>query len=155
MRRFLLFRSRRNVELAALIVLALMTVTSCGSQDGSQGDQSGGKDKAGADGSTGSAQSATTAKTTEGREQKGGGQKDGGQKGGKQKDGGKKDGGSLTLVNVQTNTGWKATKREVSSDDIEIDFRQGKTKAEFGAELDDSGRLSLEINQKLKGPIPS
>ena len=65
------------------------------------------------------------------------------------------DGGSLTLINVQTNTGWKATKREVSSDDIEIDFRQGKTKAEFGAELDDSGRLSLEINQKLKGPIPS
>jgi hypothetical protein len=65
------------------------------------------------------------------------------------------DGGSLTLVNVQTNTGWKATKREVSSDDIEIDFRQGRAKAEFGAELDDSGRLSLEINQKLKGPIPS
>jgi hypothetical protein len=42
----------------------------------------------------------------------------------------------------------------VSSDDIEIDFRQGRAKAEFGAELDDAGRLSLEINQKLKGPIP-
>jgi len=65
------------------------------------------------------------------------------------------DGSSLTLVNVQTNTGWKATKHEVSSDDIEIDFRQGRAKAEFGAELDDRGRLSLEINQKLKGPIPS
>jgi hypothetical protein len=64
-------------------------------------------------------------------------------------------GGSLTLVSVQTNDGWKITKREVSSDDIEIDFRQGRAKAEFGAELDDSGRLSLEINQKLKGPIPS
>jgi hypothetical protein len=65
------------------------------------------------------------------------------------------DGSSLTLVNVQTNTGWKTTKRDVSSDDIEIDFRQGRAKAEFGAELDDSGRLSLEINQKAKGPVPS
>jgi hypothetical protein len=65
------------------------------------------------------------------------------------------DGSSLTLVNVQANNGWKVTKRELSSDDIEIDFRQGRAKAEFGAELDDSGRLSLEINQKLKGPVPS
>ena len=65
------------------------------------------------------------------------------------------DGSSLTLVNVQTNDGWKTTKRDVSSDDIEIDFRQGRAKAEFGAELDDSGGLSLEITQKLKGPVPS
>jgi hypothetical protein len=64
-------------------------------------------------------------------------------------------GDSLTLINVQTKDGWKMTKRDVSSDDIEIDFRQGKAKAEFGAELDDGGRLSLEINQKLKGPVPS
>jgi hypothetical protein len=265
MRRFLLFRSHRSVKLAALIVLALLTVVSCGSESGSQGDKSGGKDTAGADGSTGSAQSATTAETTENGVQKDGVQKDVEQKGGEQKDGGKKggattaqtatgamkvrdgtfwvdqagtvefqvnnnaldlrdvspksgwrqriaaqspddievhflkgnvdwkfeveidsnsmevskeqdisqarggtykvgdagkvqfrsSGGSLTLVNVQTNTGWKTTKRDVSSDDIEIDFRQGRAKAEFGAELEDSGRLSLEINQKLKGPIPS
>ncbi|HET9927170.1 MAG TPA: hypothetical protein VFQ09_00065 [Rubrobacter sp.] len=32
----------------------------------------------------------------------------------------------------------------------------GRAKADFGAELEDSGRrLSLEINQKLKGPVPS
>ena len=64
-------------------------------------------------------------------------------------------GGTLTLINVQTNNGWKITKRDVSSDDIEIDFRQGRATAEFGAELDDGGGLSLEINQKLKGPVPS
>lgn len=255
-----MFESHRGGVLATLIVLALLTVASCGSQDGSQGNQSGGKDSAGADGSTGSAQSATTAETTEGGEQKGGGQKGGEQKGGGQKDGAttaqtatgamkvrdgtfwvdqagtvefqvnnnaldlrdvspnsgweqriaaqdpddievhflrgnvdwkfeveidpnkmevskeqditqakagtytvgdagqvqfRSSGGSLTLVNVQTNNGWKITKREVSSDDIEIDFRQGKAKAEFGAELDDSGGLSLEITQKLKGPVPS
>jgi hypothetical protein len=64
-------------------------------------------------------------------------------------------GGTLTLINVQTNDGWKIKKRDVSSDDIEIDFRQGRATAEFGAELDDGGGLSLEINQKLKGPVPS
>jgi hypothetical protein len=260
MRRYLMFRSHRGGKLATLIVLALLTVASCGSQDGSQGNQSGGKDTAGADGSNGSASSATTAETTENGVQKGGVQKNG-----EKKDGGKKDGattaqtttgamkvrdgtfwvdqagtvefqvnnnaldlrdvspnsgweqriaaqesddievhflrgnvdwkfeveldpnkmevskeqditqakagtykvgdagqvqfrssgGSLTLVNAQTNSGWKITKREVSSDDIEIDFRQGRAKAEFGAELDDSGGLSLEITQKLKGPVPS
>jgi hypothetical protein len=256
MRRFLMFKSHRGGMLATLIVLALLTVASCSSQDGSQGNQSGSKDTAGADGST---QSATTAETTAGGEQKGGGQEDGGQKGEKQKGGGQKggatgsmkvrdgtfwvdqagtvefqvnnnaldlrdvspnsgweqriaaqesedievhflrgnvdwkfeveldpnkmevskeqditqakagtykvgdagqiqfrsSGGSLTLVNAQTNSGWKITKREVSSDDIEIDFRQGRAKAEFGAELDDSGGLSLEITQKLKGLVPS
>jgi hypothetical protein len=64
-------------------------------------------------------------------------------------------GGTLTLINVKTNDGWKIKKRDVSSDDIEIDFRQGRATAEFGAELDDGGGLSLEINQKLKGPVPS
>jgi hypothetical protein len=43
----------------------------------------------------------------------------------------------------------------VSSDDIEIDFLQGRATAEFDAELDDGGGLLLEINRKVKGPVPS
>ena len=182
MRRYLLFRSHRSGKLAALIVLALLTVASCGSEGGSQGDQSEGKDTAGVDGSTRSAQSATTAETTEGGEQKGGGQKgrgqkDGGQNGGatiaqtatgamKVRDGTFKvdkagsvkfqlDNNALKLQDVSPNSGWRQQIAAQSSDDIEIDFRQGKAKAEFGAELDDGGRLALEINQKLKGPVPS
>jgi hypothetical protein len=263
MRRILLSSSHRGGKLAALIVLTLLFAASCGSGDGSQGNQSGGKDTAGADGSTGSAPSATTEETTGGAEQnattaettEGRGQKAGGQKGGattartatgamKVRDGtfkvdkagtvefqvndnalklqdvspnsgwgqriaaqdsddievhflrGNVDwkfeveldpnkmevskeqditqakagtytvgdagqvrfrfgGGSLTLINVQTNAGWKITKHDVSSDDIEIDFRQGKATAEFGVEFDDeSGGLSLEIHQKVTGAVP-
>ena len=254
-----MFESHRGVMLATLIVLALLTVVSCGSQDGSQGNKSGGKDTAGADGSTGSAPSATTAETTENGVQKGGEQKNGGKKDGEKKDGAttaqtatgamkvrdgtfwvdqagtvefqvnnnvldlrdvspksgweqriaaqdpddievhflrgnvdwkfeveidpnkmevskeqditqakagtykvgdagqvqfRSSGGTLTLINVQTNNGWKITKRDVSSDDIEIDFRQGTAKAEFGAELDDSGGISLEDKPEAQGAGP-
>jgi hypothetical protein len=58
-------------------------------------------------------------------------------------------------ISHRPNKGRKITKRDGSSDDIEIDFRQGRATTEFGAELDDGGGLSLEIDQKLKGPVPS
>jgi hypothetical protein len=77
-----MFRSHRGGMLAALIVLALLTVAACGSENGSQGNQSGGKDTAGADGSTEPAQSATMAEKTENGEQKDRGKKNGGKKGG-------------------------------------------------------------------------
>jgi hypothetical protein len=57
------------------------------------------------------------------------------------------DGSSLSLDNVSTKDGWSVTKREVSTDDIEIDFRKGKATAEFGAEIS-NGQTKLEINQK-------
>jgi hypothetical protein len=38
-----MFRSHRGGMLAALIVLALLTVAACGSENGSQGNQSGAK----------------------------------------------------------------------------------------------------------------
>jgi hypothetical protein len=251
MGRFLLSGSHRGGKLAARIVLELLTVASCGSGDGSQGNQSGGNqsrgnDTAGTDGSTGTTQGATTVETTEGGEQKAGGQKGGAStaqtatsamkvrdgtfkvdkagmvefqvndnildlqdvspnsgwrqriaaqssddievhflKGNvdwmfaveidpnnmeisKEQDTSQARGGmytvadagevrfrsggsSLTLVNFQTNNGWKITKREVSSDDIEIGFRQSRATAEFGAELDDGGGLSLEDKLEAQG----
>jgi hypothetical protein len=120
--------------------------------------------------------------TTEGGGQKGGEQKGGGQNGGGQKGGAttaqtatgamkvrdgtfrvdkagtvefKVEGNALDLQDISPKSGWRQRIAAQSSDDIEVDFRQSRTKAEFGAELDDSGLLSLEINQKLKGPVPS
>jgi hypothetical protein len=61
----------------------------------------------------------------------------------------------LNLQDVSPNSGWRQRIAAQSSDDSVIDFRQGRATAEFGAELDDGGGLSLEINQKLKGPVPS
>lgn len=64
------------------------------------------------------------------------------------------DGTRITLGDVRPANGWTVTKQDKSSDDIEIDFRNdtGGT-AEFQAELDD-GQVKVEIDQKLKGPIP-
>lgn len=65
------------------------------------------------------------------------------------------DGTTVTLNDVRPSQGWTVTKRDESSDDIEIDFRNDDTggSAEFEAEADD-GAVELEISQKLTGPIP-
>lgn len=62
--------------------------------------------------------------------------------------------GSLSVDSVDTANGWEVTKRDESSDDIEIDFAKGNATAEFEAEQS-SGRTGLEISQKVSGPIPN
>ena len=64
------------------------------------------------------------------------------------------DGDSLTLGDVRTNEGWEVTKRDESTDEIEIDFVRGDATAEFEAETG-SGGIELEIDQKVTGPIPN
>lgn len=64
------------------------------------------------------------------------------------------DGTTVTLVDVRPAEGWEITKRDESSDEIELDFANddGGT-AEFEAEVEVDG-IELEIEQKLTGPIP-
>ena len=54
----------------------------------------------------------------------------------------------------RTNEGWETTKRDESSDDIEMDFRRGDATAEFEAELSND-EAELEMDQKVTGPIPN
>jgi hypothetical protein len=63
------------------------------------------------------------------------------------------NGNSLKLGKVTQSEGWKETTRDVSSDDIEIDFIKGAATAEFDAEID-RGQVKLELNQKVTGPVP-
>lgn len=62
--------------------------------------------------------------------------------------------GSLSLDNIDTKDGWKTTSRDESSDDIEIDFKEGKQTAEFEIERS-KGQTRLEVSQKVTGPAPS
>lgn len=60
-------------------------------------------------------------------------------------------GEKLDLDDVVVADGWKETTRDVSSDEIEIDFTKGSAKAEFEAEFD-RGQLEVEISHKVTGP---
>jgi hypothetical protein len=155
-----MFRSHRGGMLAALIVLALLTVAACGSENGSQGNQSGGKDTAGADGSTEPAQSATMAEKTENGEQK-----DGGKKGGvttaqtatgamKVRDGTFRvdqadtvefqvSNDALDLRDVSPSSGWRQQTAAQSSDDIEVHFLKGNVYWKF--EIDSN---SMDISKE-------
>lgn len=62
--------------------------------------------------------------------------------------------GSLSLDNVDTMDGWEVTTRDESSNDIEIDFRNGDATAEFEAEQS-NGQTKIEISQKVAGPVPN
>ena len=160
-----MFRSHRGGMLAALIVLALLTVAACGSENGSQGNQSGGKDTAGADGSTEPAQSATMAEKTENGEQKDRGKKDGGKKGGvttaqtatgamKVRDGTFRvdqadtvefqvSNDALDLRDVSPSSGWRQQTAAQSSDDIEVHFLKGNVYWKF--EIDSN---SMDISKE-------
>lgn len=60
--------------------------------------------------------------------------------------------GPLSLDSVNTRTGWRITKRDESSNEIEIDFAKGDATAEFEAEQS-GGQTQLEISQKVRDPI--
>lgn len=65
------------------------------------------------------------------------------------------DGTTVTLGEVSPSPGWTVTEQDVSSDDIEIEFRNnsgGKAELEVEARGDS---LKVEISQKITGPIPA
>ena len=62
-------------------------------------------------------------------------------------------GNSLRVGTITPSAGWRETIRDVSSDDIEIDFTKGAATAEFEAEID-RGQIKLELSQKVTGPAP-
>lgn len=63
------------------------------------------------------------------------------------------NGNSLKLDKVTPSEGWQESTRDVSTDDIEIDFTKGSATAEFEVEID-RGQIKLELNQKVTGPTP-
>ena len=62
-------------------------------------------------------------------------------------------GRSLKLGKVTPADGWKETTRDISADDIEIDFTNGSATAEFEVEIN-RGQVKLELSQKVTGPAP-
>lgn len=62
-------------------------------------------------------------------------------------------GNSVKLGKVTPAEGWKESTRDVSVDDIEIDFTKGSATAEFEVEID-RGQVKLELNQKVVGAVP-
>ncbi len=62
-------------------------------------------------------------------------------------------GSRLVLRNVASRQGWTETKRDIESDELELDFRRGRETAELEAELR-GGNLRVEITLKVTGPIP-
>ena len=63
-------------------------------------------------------------------------------------------GNMLTLGTVRPNPGWRVTKQDERSDEIEIDFARNARTAEFDAEASGSA-IRVEIDEKLIGPIPN
>lgn len=65
------------------------------------------------------------------------------------------NGTTVTLGEVSPSPGWTVAEQDVSSDDIEIEFRNdsgGKAELEVEAR---GGSVEVEISQKLSGPIPA
>lgn len=55
--------------------------------------------------------------------------------------------GSLTLVRVDA-PGWEVEIEKVTSDRIEIEFHKGEARAEFDAELQSNGMISIETRSR-------
>lgn len=64
------------------------------------------------------------------------------------------EGGRLTLVDARANEGWNVVIDEEDADEIEVDFTRENVRWDFDAEIDD-GRLDVDIQQDITGPIPN
>lgn len=62
--------------------------------------------------------------------------------------------GRLTLTDVSPGDGWEVVEQQEESDEVEIDLREGDRTVDVEVELDD-GRIEVEIDYEVIGPLPS
>lgn len=63
--------------------------------------------------------------------------------------------GRLELVEVHTNPGWSMDVADKRAHEVEVTFRRGALEWEFEARLSKWGRLAVEIEMGIEGPLPA
>lgn len=62
--------------------------------------------------------------------------------------------GQLALTDISPGEGWEIVERDEESDEFEVDLRNGDRTVDVEVELDD-GRIEVEIDYEVVGPLPS